>query len=176
MKEREPCTKEFLYRFSRDHADILEEYRDDLSEDAKEDTLSDVDDYDEKTITLALIDALNKIPAGKENATRYHNLMVGIVEFIFYPYLNYLTKQEYIHNKRKIIDITMRNASRSGIFHNLYISMGIPCGKVVFECKNYKSDITNPELDQCAGRLNMNYGMVGFICCRHFDNRKLFTE
>ena len=70
----------------------------------------------------------------------------------------------------------MDNAARDGFFWRLHNKMGIASGKIPIECKNYTTDISNPELDQLAGRLNINTGMFGFLCCRHFEDRTLFIK
>lgn len=46
----------------------------------------------------------------------------------------------------------------------------------LFECKNYLTEIANPELDQLAGRFSVNRGKFGFLCCRTFQNRARFIE
>ena len=53
---------------------------------------------------------------------------------------------------------------------------GVPCGKIIIECKNYTKDIANPELDQIAGRFSPNRGRFGIICCRGLDNPAKFIE
>lgn len=52
----------------------------------------------------------------------------------------------------------------------------VPCGYVVIECKNYKDEVANPELDQLAGRFSVNRGKLGLLICRSFENRALFVE
>jgi hypothetical protein len=42
-----------------------------------------------------------------------------------------------------------------------------------FECKNYSGDITNPEIDQLAGRFGQQRGNLGFLTCRSLDNEAL---
>ena len=176
LEKKEPCAKEFLYDFSKKHQHILEKYRDDLNKEARVDKLSDLDTYNEREIGELLAKALKSIPAGSEDATEYHNLMVGIVEFLFFPFLDNPVKEKEINEGRKRIDIVMDNAARSGIFWKLWNPMHVPCGKVPIECKNYRTDVGNPELDQLAMRLSWNTGMFGILCCRHFEDRGLFIK
>lgn len=171
-----PCTKENLFKFSKDHPDALYKYRDKLAALESGGRASVVEPDDEQLIAEALSAALNSIPAGSENASKYHQLMIGVLEFLFFPELLCPRKEREIHQGRKRIDIAMENGARSGIFLRLHLNRGMPCAFVVFECKNYVSEISNPELDQIAGRFSPNRGKVGFICCRKFEDRKLFTE
>lgn len=176
LESEQPCTKEFLYRFSREHSDVLERYRQELVEEARKDELSDVDKYDEKTIAEALSHSLQTVSRGRDDANKYHNLMKGILEFIFFPVLNNPVKEKEIDEGRKRIDIVMDNAARDGIFWRLHQIMGVSSGKVSIECKNYVTEVSNPELDQLAGRLNLNTGMFGVLCCRHFEKREVFIK
>lgn len=171
-----PCTKDLLYRFSREHPHVLEEYRESLERLERIDQKSEVDPEDEAAIAAALVRALESIPPGNARASEYHNLMVGVVEFLFFPNLLYPRKEREIHEGRKRIDIVMENGARGGIFYRLHDVRRIPCAYVPFECKNYLTEVANPELDQLAGRFSINRGMVGFLCCRRFENRALFIR
>ncbi|MBA4420217.1 MAG: hypothetical protein C0391_03635 [Anaerolinea sp.] len=171
-----PCTKENIYLFSKDHPDVLARYRQELQRMENSGKYDDILEEDESNIGRILIEALRSIPPGNLTASDYHNLMLGIVEFIFFPNLLHPVKEREIHEGRKRIDIHMENGARSGIFFTFHQIRDIPCSYVPFECKNYQSDIANPELDQLSGRFSINRGKVGFICCRSFGNRKLFIS
>ena len=67
----------------------------------------------------------------------------------------------------------MSNGAYDGVFHHLSTVRQIACPYIPFECKNYMTEIGNPELDQLAGRFSLNRGMVGFLCCRHFQRYAL---
>lgn len=119
---------------------------------------------------------LRNIASGDDGATPYHRLMIGVVEFIFYPSLEHPRKELEIHQGRKRIDIVMENAAHTGIFFNIPNVRRIPSSYVPFECKNYGREVGNPELDQIAGRFGANRGQVGFLCCRNFEDRARFIE
>lgn len=171
-----PGTKENLYRFSREHPDVLGEYREHLRKIERSERASVVEPPDERWIADALSAALDSIPPGGDTANTYHNLMIGIVEFLFFPSLIMPRKEQEIHQGRKRIDIVMENAARSGIFARLHEVRKLPCAFVAIECKNYGREVGNPELDQLAGRFSPNRGKVGILTCRSFENRNLFIE
>ncbi|MCX5889041.1 MAG: hypothetical protein NTY36_06265 [Deltaproteobacteria bacterium] len=176
LKQLYPCTKDFLYDFSLKHPDVLEQYREKLKGLENRDEGCELDIDDEPVIATSLAKVLQSIPPGSETASDYHRLMVGIVEFLFFPKLLCPIKEKEIHQGRKRIDIQMENGARSGIFYRLHDIQHIPCSYVPFECKNYQTDIANPEIDQLAGRFSVNRGKVGFLCCRQFENRNLFLN
>lgn len=171
-----PCTKENLYRFSRDHPEVLEKYRDHLVQLERRGREYVVGKEDEKMIALALVDALKSIQPGNDSAGEYHRLMIGVVEFLFFPSLLCPMKEREIHEGRKRIDIVMENGARDGIFYRLHDVRKLPCAYVVFECKNYGRDVSNPELDQIAGRFSTNRGLFGILCCRGFQDRQIFIK
>lgn len=170
-----PCTKDYLFRFSKEHPEVLLKYRDHLVKLEKRGMHSPIEETDEISLAAALREALRAIPMGSTHASDYHRLMVGVLEFIFFPNLLCPRKEQEIHDGRKRIDILLENGAREGIFHRLHSVRKLPCAFVAFECKNYTNEIANPELDQIAGRFSTNRGKIGFICCRRFEDRSRFV-
>jgi hypothetical protein len=171
-----PLTKEFLYSFSRQHPQVLTSYRETLERLEQTDRNSEVDSADEPIIAEALAQALRGIMPGTAAASEYHSLIIGVVEFVFFPKLIYPRKEQEIHDGRKRIDIMMQNAAHRGIFYDIPNIQRLTCAYVPFECKNYVTEVANPELDQLAGRFSANRGWLGFLCCRHFEDRALFIQ
>ncbi|ENF2316953.1 restriction endonuclease, partial [Escherichia coli] len=79
-----------------------------------------------------------------------------------------------IHEGRKRIDITYVNEAKYGFFH--WLLQHYICPKIYIECKNYTSDIANPELDQLSGRFSHNRGKVGILICRKITDKQLFRQ
>ncbi len=171
-----PRTKTFLYEFSREHPDVLINFRDWLSANEARRTTSEVDEADETIISDSLAEVLRRVPAGNDHAFEYHRLMIGMAEFLFFPNLLHPKLEHEIHQGRKRIDILLENGAQVGIFHRIPTIRGYPCAYVPFECKNYTTEVANPEIDQLAGRFSVNRGKLGFLCCRRFENRALFVQ
>jgi hypothetical protein len=176
LQKNFPFSKEFLYRFSKDHPEVLERYRKDLSRLEKAGRSAVVEEQDETVIAGALAAALQAIPPGNATASEYHSLMIGVFEFLLFPDLLNPRKEKEIHQGRKRIDILMENGARYGIFHRLHDVRKLPCSFVPIECKNYATEVANPELDQLAGRFSVNRGKCGLLCCRTFEDRAVFIE
>lgn len=171
-----PKTKEYIFEFTKEHPNLLNEYRDYLASLELEKYDQPLSDEDQSHIADILITSLSNIAPGPENATDYHNLMIGILEFIFFPNLIHPIKEREINQGRKRIDILMENGANTGLFYALPNIRQIPSAFIAFECKNYSNDVANPELDQLLGRFSTNRGRVGFICCRKLDDPELFTN
>ena len=131
------CTKENLFQFSEIIPTFYQVIRSKLIEIESKRMASEVEEGDERVIAQALSLALQSIQPGDTQATEYHRLMIGIVEFLFFPNLIYPKKEREIHQGRKRIDIVMENGARSGIFQRLHQIRHLPCAFVAFECKNY---------------------------------------
>jgi hypothetical protein len=174
LKRQFPYSKDFLFRFSEAHPEVLARYREDLAQLERRDPRADVDTADEPTIAGALSTALAAIPVGNDHASEYHNLMIGAVEFLFFPRLIYPRKEQEIHEGRKRIDIVMENSARIGPFADITTVRRYPASYVFFECKNYGREIGNPEIDQLSGRFSPERGKLGFLCCRQFEDRDRF--
>jgi hypothetical protein len=176
LAARHPRTKAFLYEFSQRHPEVLREYRESLAEAERRGSSSDVDGPNDVVIAQALINSLQAIPPGDRGASDYHNLMIGVSEFVFFPSLMHPKKEREIHQGRKRIDILFENGASTGIFERIPRLRGLPSAYVPFECKNYTTEVENPELDQLAGRFSVNRGKLGFLCCRTFQDRLRFIE
>jgi hypothetical protein len=174
VKERNPVSKEFLRKFTQDNPQILEKFKAETNVNSLSN--SEIVNINIRRITLDLITRLQAIPPGNNAASDFHNIIIGILEIIFYPHLINPVKEREIHNGRKRIDISFDNASIAGIFHRLSENHRIPCPYIFVECKNYSRDIANPELDQIGGRFSVNRGQVGFVICRQIENLPLFIE
>jgi hypothetical protein len=173
---RFPLTKEYLFEFAKEHPAVLEDYREELSRLERLGPSAAIEPPDERMIARALRLALRQIPPGPESAGEFHKLMIGIVEFVFFPHLIHPVKEKEIHSGRKRIDIVMDNGAREGVFHRLHAVRNLPCAYICFECKNFSTDIANPELDQMIGRFSTLRGRAGLILCRKFENRARFVE
>jgi hypothetical protein len=111
---------------------------------------------------------------GKNNATNYENNIEKLLTSLFYPNLCNPTKQTKIHDGRKRIDITYTNEAISGFFH--WLSAHYPCPFIFVECKNYNNEISNPEIDQLAGRFAPSRGNVGLLICRKIKDKDLLLK
>ncbi len=181
VKEIHPFIKNDLAQFVLDHPEILEFYK---NLKGAEGPLSNEDfarvvaqsNFDERVFARTLIQLLTAIPAGPAEATKYHNLTLGICSFLFYPGLSYPIKEAEIHQGRKRIDIKFTNTATSGFFFEMMNSPAARANSVYVECKNYSREIANPELDQIAGRFSPNRGKLGLLLCRSIDDRARFIE
>lgn len=175
LRERYPISKEFLYQFSEEHPEVLRTYRESLpqtlefvSDEALEMVQPEPRTFDPEN----LIRQLEGIPPGSEHACAYHTLMVGIMEFIFYPHLWKPEKEREIHEGRKRIDFVCNNVAKDGFFWWLHQKANVVCPYIMIECKNYSTDPANPELDQLLGRFSPRRGQFGLLCCRQIADRE----
>lgn len=169
-------TKNWLARFTKDNPNVFTKFRQDTIKKISDGETETITDEEIDDIIDRLITELRSITSGSETANTYHHLMSGILELLFYPYLNNPKLEHEIHDGRKRIDITFNNVAEKGFFFLLSQNYGVPCPLVMFECKNYTKDIANPELDQMAGRFSPNRGQFGIICCRALENEELFIQ
>ena len=167
-------SKEFIYAFCDQHPEVLEQYKQRKGNDAT--TAIDINEVNERVVAEALMDVLSSIDMGAEQASRYHTLSVGVLEFLFFPHLMFPKKEHEVHEGRKRIDITFNNASKEGFWHQIRTTPNIGASMIMVECKNYTRDIKNPELDQMSGRFSHQRGWFGMIMCRGFDDKNLFIQ
>jgi len=176
LEKESPYTKEFLKEFTKKHPEVFQEFKNKTknilnpikNEFLQEINIDELIDY--------LIGELQNIPSGEENASKYHKLIVGILEFLFYPDLINPQKEREIHDGKKRIDITFDNAAKTGFYNKLHEIHKIYCPYIFIECKNYSNDPNNPELDQLSGRFSKSRGWFGFLLCRNINDMDLFMK
>jgi hypothetical protein len=174
LKENYPCTKEWMAEFTAANPEVLATYKTLMADLAKAErrneaaSLNGDNEFNEGTFAQALIESLMRIPPGNDDASAYHSLMIGIMEFLFWPQLTAPVKEAEIHEGRKRIDILYTNAADSGFFHRMATLANVVAHKVPVECSK---DPANPEVDQLAGRFAPNRGRLGFLVYRNTTDR-----
>ena len=169
--EDEPIIdKEYLARFTEAHPEVFQDFKKKTVNKIDKIEGSVLEEVDAVEICNYLISKLESIPSGTQNASNYHNLIIGILELLFYPNLSSPKKEKEIHEGRKRIDIMFNNSSETGFFfttpnHNI----ALPCPFVFVECKNYTGEVSNPEIDQLSGRFSNRRGRIGILACRNFE-------
>jgi hypothetical protein len=136
VRARFRLTKDNLFEFSKKHPDVLQQYRSSLKQIEKTQEPVELGSSDDALLANTLHEALRSIPEGANTASEYHNLMIGVLEFVFFPNLIYPQKEREIHEGRKRIDAVMQNGATSGVFETLHRVRRLPCSYVAFECKN----------------------------------------
>ena len=181
VKEIHLFIKNDLAQFVLEHPEILERYK---AMKGAEGPLSNEEfariiqksNFDERIFARALIEQLVATPTGRNTATAYHNLTLGICSFLFYPSLSCPIKEHEIHEGRKRIDLKFTNTATRGFFFEMMNSPAARANSIFVECKNYTTEIANPELDQLSGRFAPNRGKLGLLLCRNIDNRARFIQ
>jgi len=174
VKQQHPFIKNDLADFVRKNPTVLAQYKR-LKGASGTMTIRDFDEsFDENAFAEALLESLRGVRPGNDDAGRYHSLMIGVLEFLFFPSLIYPFKEHEINEGRKRIDIKYTNAARSGFFFRMLQSPQARAISVFVECKNYSKDLANPELDQLSGRFGLTRGFFGLLCCRSFSDKRLF--
>lgn len=176
VRQHTDLSKEFLTTFTLQHPEVFQEFKERLENEIEEIPQKEISGDDLQVIIDFLMNKLDEIETGSENATIYHKTVTGILELVFYPYLTSPTIEQEIHQGRKRIDIVFDNASEEGFFFRLSNLYNIPCQFIHVECKNYTKDVNNPELDQLGGRFSPNRGRFGLLVCRRIDNMERFLS
>jgi hypothetical protein len=114
------------------------------------------------------------IPPGKKHAYNYETAVQNLMEALFYPFLVEPQTQTPLHDGLKRVDITFKNYAQSGFFR--WLSLHYSSSYVFIECKNYGSEIGNPEIDQISMRFSPARGKFGIVFCRNVEDRKKMKD
>lgn len=169
--------KAYLARFTEQHPEVFADFKVKTSKKITQIYGGVLDDICVDDVCNHLKDKLASIPSGAANASSYHNLIIGILELLFYPNLSSPKKEVDIHHGRKRIDITFNNSAETGFFYTLPNNNPLlPCPFIFVECKNYTGEVANPELDQLSGRFSNRRGRVGILTCRVLEENNAFMK
>jgi hypothetical protein len=153
------------------HPELLQQYKADHADPTPALSHSQIADAEgtEPPNWEKLLEAVLKLEPGKKQAYLYEDSIVDLMNALFYPVLVDPDTQTPIHDGLKRVDITFTNYALSGFFE--WLSRHYPCPYVFVECKNFGSEIGNPEIDQIAMRLAENRGQFGIVVCRKVEDR-----
>lgn len=177
LKEHYGVGKGTIVELTREHPEILAWYRKDKkkSPQGPMDHLELADELGIKPPDFnALLEAVQEVPSGKNHATDYHRAVEALLSALFYPSLAHPNVEQEIHEGRKRIDIGYMNIAQRGFFQ--WVADHYSAPHIYVECKNFKGDPANPELDQLAGRFSPSRGKVGLLVCRTIVRKDLFIK
>ena len=165
--------KEFIYEFSVQNPEVLEEYKTIKAEAALPLSNAEIEsqsnrrpqDYEK------IINALQLIKPGRKDAGQYHDAIIGALNAIFFPLLSRPKKEAPTDDGIKRIDISYVNSATFDFFSSLRSLKGVPASYVFVECKNYWNDIVNPEVDQLAMRFGPRKSKIGLLTYRNVSDR-----
>ena len=177
LKKRYPLRTDFLYKFSKEHPQILEKYKAELRRTASLRNSKPTLNPKKRILTAKeRIRILNDIQPGNTDATNFHKISFNSLIYIFGERLLNPYREREINDGRKRIDIVFDNNDNFGFFNKLNVLHKIQCPKIFVECKNYGREIGNPEIDQLQARLNKRRGMFGFLLCRSIENKRTLIQ
>lgn len=176
VKAIHPKSKSALATFAQQHPDVLAQYKQIAGAKGVLDPDEIEPEFDEVSYANQLIAALGQIGVGNAHASDYHRYCIGALTFLLFPDLITPMKEREIDQGRKRVDIAYTNAARDGFFDMALRSPQMRAIEIPVECKNYRQDIANPELDQLTGRFSHVRGFLGLLCCRSFDDKERFIE
>lgn len=174
LRPLQSMDKDSLFEFSEKHPEVLEDYKKTLRDmiQPMSDNLIEFRQPDPRPpVDTDLPQKLESIKPGNAAAGEYHNLMLGALQAIFYPWLTRPEKEQEINEGRKRVDILFNNSANDGFFSRLVNLHKVLAPYVSVECKNYSEDPGNPEFDQLLGRFSRKRGDFGMLFCRTINNR-----
>jgi len=172
VKEEHPFDKNFLFEFSKKHPKFFAEYKKRRGNRPILNLADFTSMFDDAAYADSLIAELRKIPTGDKSASAYHRFMTGVLTYLFHPGLVNPRVEQEIHERRKRIDILYTNSGVGLFFLRIANWSNTRSGYVPVECKNYGSEVGNPEFDQLTGRFSHDRGFIGILCCRSLAKRQ----
>ncbi|MDF0520643.1 hypothetical protein P0R31_25695 [Bradyrhizobium yuanmingense] len=177
VREQAPKSKSLIADMVTSHPELLDVYKEIAK---RQRGLTSFDDTQAgptlTTVCATLAAEFPNISPGAKTATAYHKLVTGACTALFYPDLILPQKEWDLHEGRKRVDIVFTNNANDGFFAQRRDDQKINANVVIVECKNYSSDIANPEFDQLLSRFDENRGKFGIIACRTLEDARMVTR
>jgi hypothetical protein len=161
-----------LYEFSKNHPKILENYKNELRRTAINKGKAQLVTNRKILNATERKAIMNSIESGQKDAHQFHKISFDNLIHIFGKRASNPISEQAINEGRKRIDIVFNNSDKNGFFHNVNTVHKIQSPKIIVECKNYGSELGNPEVDQINGRLNSKRGRFGILVCRKIKDKK----
>ncbi|WP_239404793.1 hypothetical protein [Frankia sp. Cj3] len=175
LRAKYPENKAAIVGYTEKHPEALYQYKEKKREapapshhDFAAVTKTSSVDYEE------LFAAVEAVSPGNAGAALYHRAVMDLLTALFHPALTEVTKEAAINDGRKRVDIRYTNIARGGFFS--WVSSHYPAPYIYVECKNYRADPENPEIDQLAGRFSRDRGRIGLLVCRNIADRVTMTK
>lgn len=159
---------------------ILEQYRADKAKQEHRDPPLTFEDFERLTGSPlpdwdALLGEIKTLKPGHADAEAFHRAVEKFLTAFFYPSLTEPRIESEIHQGRKRVDIRYVNTGIGGFFGWAQKNY-FPQPYCWVECKNYKADLKNDELDQISGRFSDKRGNFGLLVCRQFKKKSEFID
>lgn len=172
LKRKYPLGTDFLYKFSKEHPQILDKFKSELRRTANK-KVTPILVAKRKILTAnERIEIIANIKTGNMDATNFHKIIYDSLIYIFSKRISNPKAEVKINEGRKRIDIVFSNSGATGFFHDLNSLHHIQSPKIFIECKNYGNEIGNPEIDQLQGRFSSHRGNFGIVVCRSIKNKR----
>ena len=173
--------KNFSTRATLEHPEILESFRKEKDHPAQRPAPPTYSDIAKLTAgpepdLRDLLSKVTELPRGKQSANAYHAAVKDLLDVLFWPELQLGRAEVHVQGGRKRIDIRYVNTREGGGFFAWVSEHYGAAPHITVECKNYKGDPANPELDQLIGRFTNLNGKVGVLTTRGFVNKELFVK
>jgi len=120
-----------------------------------------------------LLKQVTDTPPGRRHADQYHRAIEAVLAPLFSDNLEDPKREKTAASETLRIDIRYRNMARSGFFR-WFRDQFEKAPFLPVECKNLNGDPGNEEVNQIAGRLNKQRGLLGFLVCRTISDRDRF--
>lgn len=170
--------KGFCEQFAVENPEVFELFKNEIIskyikniEKVKQDKLAEI-----KQNAEILKAELAVLKPGRKDEKKYQDLIFDIINFLLGDKISNPSKEVKIHDGRKRVDILCLNSSTSGILKEIIEIYRLCLTVIMFECKNYSNDISNPEVDQLAGRFSPLRAQCGFLVFRQINDKELLYK